>query len=236
MHFQDEGIIVNKIKYGDNDLILSIFTQNHGLQKGFIKGAFKSKQKFLLEQGNICLVEKKNRTESQLGYFKLEFSNSILGTIFNNKIKLLMLETICIFLNNFLGEKETDTDFYNITKSVILLLEHEGYLYNYVNWEKLLLEKVGYGLDLSKCAVSGVSDNLYYLSPKTGKSVTYEVGKSYHNKLFIIPKSFKNNKINDIPLQDIKNALEITGYFLKKFSHEYVKPIPNSRSLFINSL
>ena len=41
----------------------------------------------------------------------------------------------------------------------------------YVRWEAGLLDALGFGLDLSECASTGVKTDLVYVSPKTGRAV-----------------------------------------------------------------
>ena len=81
--------------------------------------------------------------------------------------------------------------------------------------EMNFLKHLGYGLNINKCCVTGEFNNTYFISPKTGNAVNFEVGKKYAKNLFKIPicmkENFKKNKYNDY-----KEALKITGYFFLK--------------------
>jgi hypothetical protein len=50
-------------------------------------------------------------------------------------------------------------------------------------FEVLLLEELGFGLDLSKCAGTGVQTGLIYVSPKSGCAVSADAGAPYKDKL-----------------------------------------------------
>ena len=80
----------------------------------------------------------------------------------------------------------------------------------------LFLKNTGYGLNLDKCAVSGSSKDLYYISPNSGNCVTLTVGNKYKKKLFRIPECLKNKENLQhslIILMHCKSYL----FFLKKF-------------------
>ncbi|WP_348246434.1 DNA repair protein RecO, partial [Salmonella enterica] len=49
----------------------------------------------------------------------------------------------------------------------------------FVRFEAGLLEDLGFGLDLSRCAVTGVMDDLVWVSPRTGRAVSREAGGPY---------------------------------------------------------
>ena len=45
--------------------------------------------------------------------------------------------------------------------------------------EILFLKNLGYGLNLDNCAVSGTTQDICFISPKTGNAVSFKVGKKY---------------------------------------------------------
>ena len=51
-------------------------------------------------------------------------------------------------------------------------VDNKQWIKGYVKWEIGLLSSIGFSLDLNKCAVTGQKNNLYYVSPKTGKAVS----------------------------------------------------------------
>ncbi len=228
MQINDEAILVGKIKYGDSSLILSVFSKQHGLLRGLLKGGLHYKHKSFLEIGNIFFIEKRARLEDSLGFLKLELLHSYLYNIHLDSNKLLALSAICELLNDFTLEKENDSEFYDFTKNTIILLQQSDFIKHYLRWELVFLEHIGFGMDLSKCVVSGESDDLYYLSPRTGKAVSREVGEPYADKLFIIPDIFKNTSSNMLG-DSVIMSFKITTHFLQKFSREYTKKIPFTR-------
>ena len=89
----------------------------------------------------------------------------------------------------------------------------------YVWWEVLFLKNTGYGLNLDTCAVSGSSENIYFISPKSETQYLSILVKSM-KKLFKIPRCFKEiddkNELNDC-LEGLKIQV-ISKNFEKKYS------------------
>ena len=230
MKISDEGIIISKSIFGETSLILKIFSSQYGIISGLYKGGLTSKNKYLLELGNIVDFEKNSRLDSQLGIFKIDLKESYLSYIFNNKLKLTIFITILDLIKALIVEKENIEDFYFLTKNLIIILQKEDEIKNYLLWELKLLEAIGFGLDFSKCVITSRVDDLYYLSPKTGKSVIKEIGEKYHNKLFIIPQFFLNPSLQNITTQELSLGFKISTHFLDNFAKEYNKIIPLSRN------
>ena len=90
----------------------------------------------------------------------------------------------------------------------------------YVKWELGLLQALGYGLDLTQCAASGASENLAYVSPRTGRAVSREAGEPYHEKLFTLPGFLLGTGEWDAAA--ILQGLELTGHFLSR--HVFANP------------
>ena len=61
-------------------------------------------------------------------------------------------------------------------KEIFLTLQgegsHSGTPAIFVRFEAGLLEDLGFGLDLSRCAVTGTMDDLVWVSPRTGRAVS----------------------------------------------------------------
>jgi recombinational DNA repair protein (RecF pathway) len=91
---------------------------------------------------------------------------------------------------------------------------------SHINYEVTLLKELGYGLNVDECAVTGVKKDLMYLSPKTGKAVSLEIGDPFKDKLFLLPKYFSSKidiSTNNEDYLDYQNCLKILNYFIAKF-------------------
>jgi DNA repair protein RecO (recombination protein O) len=83
-----------------------------------------------------------------------------------------------------------------------------------VRWEAGLLEALGFGLDLSECAATGATDDLIYVSPRSGRAVSRAGAGIYAARLLRLP-GFLSGEDADAPDADETAAgLTLTGYFL----------------------
>lgn len=216
MKITDTGIILGKKKYGTNTSIVSIFSKKNGIIKGFHRESKKGQKSSVFD---LVDFQWKSRLEESLGFLYFETKNSFpffSEQYFSNLLKISASE-ICLKL---LPPKEENELIYEDLKKYIMgnnkELKDLEKVKKYIIWELMFLKKTGYGLDLSRCSVSGSKKNLYYVSPKTGKVVSKKVGHPWRSKLLILPRFLLSNEpINN---NDIKNGLKLTFFFLNKIS------------------
>ena len=53
--------------------------------------------------------------------------------------------------------------------------------------ELLVLEELGFGLDLTECAATGARQELVYVSPKSGRAVSRAAGQPWQDKMLALP-------------------------------------------------
>jgi DNA repair protein RecO (recombination protein O) len=86
------------------------------------------------------------------------------------------------------------------------------WLPQYVKWEQEMLGAIGFGLDLSRCAVSGEAADLAYVSPRTGRAVSRAAGLPYRDKLLPLPGFLWRQEPAD--REQIALGMALTGHFL----------------------
>ncbi|WP_168464397.1 DNA repair protein RecO [Wolbachia endosymbiont of Ctenocephalides felis wCfeT] len=238
MRWKGEGIIIATKKYGDKNLILSLFTKNYGKYRGLARVTKSSSHKFQIS--NLLHVEWSAKLPENLGFFKCELIESSFHHFFSDRLKNIAIVSFASILEKVLPENESCTALYNNFRHFIEVIKLSGEAWQsyYLNLELLLLTQLGFKLDLSQCAATGAKENLQFISPKTGRAVSKEVGNHYADKLLPFPQMLHdiyNNKLqNSYSLQEFKLGLKITGYFLNKyvFSQLDVK-FPESRELML---
>ena len=140
--------------------------------------------------------------------------------MFNENIKLNTLLTICSLINLCLPNRLSQEKIYKNTVDLLDNLILKDWIKKYIFWELLILSEIGYGLDLKKCTVTGSTKNLFYVSPKSGKAVSYSIAKKYKKKLLKLPNFLINHSIKPNN-ETIKVALDLTGFFLKKYLKKF---------------
>ncbi|MGL9779771.1 MAG: DNA repair protein RecO, partial [Wolbachia sp.] len=176
MRWKDEGIIIAAKKYGDKNLILSLFTKNHGKRRGLTKLTNNSNYKFQIS--NLLHAEWSAKLPENLGFFKCELIESPFHHFFQDRLKSVTIVSFSSILEKVFPESEPCAVLYDNFRYFIDIIKHnnEPWQSHYLNLELLLLTQLGFKLDLSKCAVTGVKENLQFISPKTGRAVSKKAG------------------------------------------------------------
>ena len=237
MKWQDKGIIVSIQKYGENSLILIFFTENHGLHSGLIKYSNSKKNRSIFQIGNTFNIEWTGRLEDQLGYYKTEIQNSISHNVMNNPLKIDALITQSSLINKLLADRQVHSSLFLETIDFILDINknEKFWIEKYIKWELKFLSELGFGLDLTNCAVTGSTDNLEFVSPKSGRAVSVNGAGKWKNKLFPLPKFFLNN-INSDDKNEILKGINITSFFLNRYVNSIGLKLPDIRDRFTNKL
>lgn len=239
MRWQDEGVIIATKKYGDKNSILSLFTQNHGKRRGLIRLTNNNNLKF--QVSNLLHVEWSAKLPENLGFFKCELIESSFHHFFHDRLKNIAIVSFSSILEKVLPESESHSVLYDNFLHFTNVMKHgsESWQSHYLNLELLLLTQLGFKLDLSKCAATGITENLQFISPKTGRSVSKKAGEYYSDKLLPFPRMlydvYNNNLQNSYSPQEFQSGLKITGYFLNKYLFlQLDMKLPESRNLMLS--
>ncbi len=214
MEWRDEGVILSVRRHGETSAIAEMLTANHGRCLGLVRGGRSRVQRPVLQAGNAVQAVWRARLEEQLGTFTLEPIDLRAGAIMVEPFRLAGLATLA-GLAQLLPEREPHGRVYEALRVVLEAIDQDDvWPALLVRWEMGLLDELGFGLDLSKCAATGVRENLVYVSPRSGKAVSAEAGEPYKDRLFRLPAFISAN----VPAtaQDVIDGLKLTGYFLHR--------------------
>ncbi len=199
MQIESNGILINIKPFSERDAIAHIFTKNSGVLTGMLRGAVVArKNKPLI--GQIGHVIWNARLDSQLGVFHFENEKNLSAPLILNNDLLKIMNATFSLIYALIPERESYEQLYLRTIDLLSNLPDTNNPYDlYLQWEIDLLKDLGYALDLTKCSGCGRTDNLCYLSPKTGRAVCENCGVPYVDKLYKLPinlnvtKRFINN-------------------------------------------
>ncbi|MCK4946627.1 MAG: DNA repair protein RecO [Alphaproteobacteria bacterium] len=212
LEWQDNGIILSVRGHGETGGIASILTCNHGRAMGYVYGATSTKKRGVLEPGNLVSVHWKAKSHDQLGTFTLELEKSLAAEVMENPIKLTAMQSACALADKTLPEREKHTSVYEGTKALMASFGTDIWTPTYIYWELGLLREIGFALNLSKCVVTSTTENLIYVSPKSGCAVSGEAGEIYKEKLLSLPPFLRGEE--GFEDGDILDGLKLTGHFL----------------------
>ncbi len=227
--WQDQGIVLAARRHGENGAVISLLTENYGRRAGYLNGAFSSRNRGAFEIGNIVDAHWQARLEENLGTIKLELKRNAAATFLSDPLKLAALQSACALCDQALPEREGHPGLYRGFAALLETFKEDIWGAAYIIWEIALLKELGFSLDLSRCAAGGDSRSLAYVSPKTGRAVSYIAGEPYKSRLLPLPSFLKPNG-GPMEGEDILTGLMMTGYFLEHwaFAH-HSQGIPEAR-------
>jgi DNA repair protein RecO (recombination protein O) len=219
MEWRDEGVILSVRRHGETSAIAEILTAGHGRVMGLVRGGRSKQQRPVLQAGNAVQAVWRARLEEQLGTFTLEALDLKAGAIMEEPFRLAGLATLT-GLSQLLPEREPHARVYDALRVVLDAIDHDDvWPALLVRWELGLLDELGFGLDLSKCAATGARDNLVFVSPKSGKAVSADAGAPFRDRLFPLP-AFLRETGAAAPPRDIIDGLKLAAYFLDRHLFE----------------
>lgn len=237
MDWRDEGTLLSVRKHGETSAIIEVFTAQHGRHAGVVRGGTSRKLAPMLQPGAQLDLAWRARLEEHIGSFNVELSRSRAATIMADRAALAGLNAITALLVFALPEREPHPGLYaRSTEMLDLLGQAEAWPVAYLQWELALLEELGFGLDLSACAVTGRANDLAYVSPKSGRAVSAEGAGEWADRLLPLPPELLGVVTED--LAGVAAGLRTTGYFLETaLAHSLGdRPLPEARARLVDRL
>src|SRR6185295_4623247 len=182
MEWSDEAIVLSLRRHGESSGILEALTRSHGRHLGLVRGGSAPKGRALLQSGNRVKLTWRARLSEHLGIYTVELARSRAGDIFERRAALTGLNAFAAVAAAALPEREPHAAAFEGAEALLeTIAEHdfEDWAPLFVRWELGLLEELGFGLDLARCAATGSADDLIYVSPRTGRAVSRAGGEAY---------------------------------------------------------
>jgi DNA repair protein RecO (recombination protein O) len=217
VRWQDQGIILHTRPHGERQHITTLLTRDHGRHRGVARLSRATSGMF--HSGSCVKALWNARLEEHLGTWTLEPIFSPLGFILKDPCALHAITALSCLLEDLLPEREPAPLVYEALAHLMLCFETPRWLEAYCAFEVSLLAHTGIRLDLTQCAATGITENLVYVSPRSGRAVCQEAGIPYHAKLLPLPAFLKAAPAeqNAPTPQEILAALTLTGYFLTHY-------------------
>lgn len=237
MEWHDEGIILGTRKHGESSVILEVMTRAHGRHLGMVRGGRSRKAQPVLQAGNRVDLIWRARLDEHLGMFHVEALELNAARLFESACAVYGLQTLAAHLR-LLPERDPHAALYETLLVLIPNLAEPmaaGELV--VRFELLILEELGFGLDLSACVATGRRDELVYVSPKSGRAVSREAGEPWHDKMLALPSFLLRGAALRADRTTMEQAFRLTDFFFARHVYEPrgLQP-PEARAGFLNAL
>ena len=237
MEWSEEGIVVGTRRHGETDVILEVLTAGHGRHLGLVKGGRSRKLRPVLQPGNTLALTWRARLHEHLGNFRAEPVAERSSLLMASPVGAFGLALAGAHLR-LLPERDPHPRMYEALALLLDRLDRPHLAAELmVRFELLLLDELGFGLDLESCAATGSRENLVYVSPKSGRAVSREAGEPYREKLLSLPAFLNGTAKAAVDRNSLSEAFQLTGTFLLR---HVLEPrglaIPEARASFLKAI
>lgn len=217
MEWKDEGIIIGTRKHGETSLIVEIMTRRHGRHLGIVRGGRSRKKQPFMQPGNSVEASWRARLDEHLGTWSLEATELRTARLMETPIGVFGIQLLAAHLR-LMPERDVHEHLHKALEVILSHLQDASIAaVLMIEFELALLDDLGFGLDLTKCAVTGASAGLSHVSPKTGRAVCLEAATPWLDKLLALPTFLTDEKYELHPnLEDINEGFTLLGYFLDR--------------------
>ncbi len=237
MEFQDDAYVLSARPFGESGAIVDLLTARHGKYAAHVSGGGSRRIKPFLQAGARAVVQYRARVSDQLGSAAIEPVGEGPSALFDDPLALAGLSAAAAVAAAALPEREPHPGAFLAFEALTSALTHPDiWPAVFVRFEAGLLQELGFGLDLSKCAATGQLDDLIYVSPRTGRAVSRDAGEPYKDKLLSLPPFMLSSQVGLSP-GDVRAGLDLTAHFLEAFVFGPMnRPMPPARVWLVDKL
>ena len=215
MQWTDEGLVIGVRRHGEASAILELMTREHGRHLGLVRGGFGSRLKPILQTGNSVTASWRARLDEHLGNYTVEPLHQRASNFFGAPHAIYGVGHLAAMMR-LLPERDPHAGLYSVFEEILDRLEDPLLAAPLVvRFELQLLTELGFGLDLSECVSTGATDELVYVSPKSGRAVSRGAGAPYADKMLQLP-SFLRDLDTHPAGRDLADGFALTGFFLER--------------------
>jgi DNA repair protein RecO (recombination protein O) len=235
--FEDDAFVLAARPFGEAGAIVELLTRGHGRYVAHVAGGASRRMRPALQPGARVLARYRARTSEQLGSAQVEATGEGPAALFDEPLALAALASAAAVAAGALPEREPHSGAFEAFEALAAVLpDSDIWPVVYIRFEAGLLQELGFGLDLSRCAATGTTDDLVYVSPKSGRAVSRAAGSPYAERLLRLPP-FMLSAQGGLSPGDIGDGMALTGHFLEAFVFAAAnRPLPPARVWLLDRL
>lgn len=218
MQLRTPAIVCAILPHGEHGAVARLMTPETGLMAGYVRGGRSRRLRPVLQPGNLVAAEFRARTEDQLAGLTLELVESRSG-LHAEPLAAAAIEWATALTAGTLPEAQAYPRLHAALDGLLAAIaaapSARRWASALVRYELLMLSELGFGLDLDRCAATGASGDLAYVSPKSGRAVAAAPGRRYRERLFALPAFLVEGGAAE-GWDAIFEGLAITGHFLSR--------------------
>ena len=217
MHLRSAAIVLSVRPHGEHGAIVRALTPDDGVQPGYVRGGHGRALRPVLQPANAVLGEWRARTDDALPGLTVELTASR-APLYAEPLAAAALEWVAALTAAALPEGQPYPHLYAALDGTVAAIEAapgaRGWGPALVRYELLMLAELGFGLDLTTCVATGATDDLAYVSPKSGGAVSTGAAAGYEHRLLRYPGFLRDGGSAD--WADVLDGLALTGHFLER--------------------
>ena len=140
---KNNSIVLSKLKYRDNDLIVKCYTEQRGVVSYLLRGVLKSKKGLsktvYYQELSQLEIEENYKPNQSLHFIKETKFNYIYKSLHTNIYKSAIVLFLAEILSNVLKEEEQNTDLFHFLSAALQYLDNED---QFANFHLLFLLKL----------------------------------------------------------------------------------------------
>ena len=237
MDFTDDAFVLAARAHGDTGVVADLLTAGHGRRSAYVAGGASRRMRPFLQPGSRVTVAFRARTAEQLGAVRLEPVGEGPAALFDDPLALAGLNAAAAVAQGALPEREAHPGAFLAFEALAgVFAAPDVWPAVFVRFEAGLLDELGFGLDLGRCAATGATDDLAWVSPRTGRAVSRDAGAPYADRLLALPPFLLGAQAGLGP-GDVKAGFDLTGHFLERFVFNALnRPLPPARVWLLDRL
>jgi DNA repair protein RecO (recombination protein O) len=235
MEWTDQGIVLSTRRHGEANAILELMTRDHGRHLGLVRGGAGSRMRPVMQPGNTVQVTWRARLDEHLGHYAVEGLRMRAAEVLGDAYAVFGVTHLAA-LCRLLPERDPHGDIHDALAGILERIgDRRATAIAVARFELRLLAELGFGLDLDRCAVTGKSIDLVYVSPKSGRAVSAAAGAPWHDRLLRLPSFLHDEAAPVEPSADeLAAGFALTGFFLTRYVLEpRAASLPDARDNFI---
>jgi DNA repair protein RecO (recombination protein O) len=215
MEWTDNGIVLGVRRHGESSAIVELLTADHGRHLGLVRGGASSRMRPLLQPGNTVRAVWRARLDEHLGAYTMEGLRLRAASLLASSHAVYGVTHLAALVR-LLPERDPHGMIYEMMEQALdRLTDPSEAAVDLVRFELAMLGELGFGLDLSVCAASGSSEDLIYVSPKSGIAVSRTAGEPWHDRLLKLPAFLRASDAEEpFSAEDVRDGFALTGLFL----------------------
>jgi DNA repair protein RecO (recombination protein O) len=217
MEWTDDGIVLGVRRHGEGSVIAELLTRAHGRHLGLVRGGTSARMRPVLQPGNTVRAVWRARLDEHLGNYAIEALTLRAAKLLTASHAVYGV-THLASLARLLPERDPHEHIFEMVEGALDDFDDARHAaVRLARFELTILAELGFGLDLSACAATGATEELVYVSPKSGSAVSRRAGEPWHDKLLRLP-TFLRDDIEEAPGSltddDLRDGFQLTGMFL----------------------